>query len=162
MARMVPAALLAPLAAVLADRYRRERVLVGVALVRSAALGGAAQRPSVCLLSRCLPNLRAALDHLDHLAQRAPQRAIQTAGALADYWLIPATRPKPTIGVTALLTEIAPDAPVPAQALTGAARIAFAGTFSKHSSSLPAPSHARNSQATGRRRRTLPIQGTGR
>ena len=42
MARMVPAGLLAPLAAVLADRYRRERVLVGVELVRSAALGGAA------------------------------------------------------------------------------------------------------------------------
>lgn len=42
MARVVPAALLAPVAAVLADRHRRERVLAGVGLVRCAALGGAA------------------------------------------------------------------------------------------------------------------------
>ena len=40
--RMLPAALLAPVAAVVVDRYRRERVLVAVGLVRGAALGGAA------------------------------------------------------------------------------------------------------------------------
>ena len=40
--QMLPAALLAPVASVVVDRYRRERVLVGVGLVRGAALGGAA------------------------------------------------------------------------------------------------------------------------
>ena len=40
--RMLPAALLAPVAAVVVDRYRRERVLLAVGLVRGAALGGAA------------------------------------------------------------------------------------------------------------------------
>ena len=42
LARTLPAALVAPLAAVLVDRYRRERVLIGVGLLRGAALAGAA------------------------------------------------------------------------------------------------------------------------
>ena len=42
MARTLPAALLAPAAAVVTDRAPRERVLVGVGLVRTLALGGAA------------------------------------------------------------------------------------------------------------------------
>jgi len=41
-ARMVPAALLAPFAAVLADRARRELTLAGVGLARAVALGAAA------------------------------------------------------------------------------------------------------------------------
>jgi MFS family permease len=41
-ARMAPAALLAPFAATVADRVRRERVLAGVGLVRAATLGAAA------------------------------------------------------------------------------------------------------------------------
>src|SRR5215207_1241576 len=41
-ARMAPAALLAPFLATVADRVRRERVLVCVGLVRAAMLGGAA------------------------------------------------------------------------------------------------------------------------
>src|SRR5919204_3709521 len=41
-ARMAAAALLAPLLATVADRVRRERVLVCVGLVRAATLGGAA------------------------------------------------------------------------------------------------------------------------
>jgi Na+/melibiose symporter-like transporter len=40
--RMVPAALIAPLAAALADRHRRDAVLVVVGLLRAAALAGAA------------------------------------------------------------------------------------------------------------------------
>src|SRR6516165_3796054 len=40
MARTLPAALLAPAAAVVTDRAPRERVLVGVGLVRTLALGG--------------------------------------------------------------------------------------------------------------------------
>ncbi len=40
--RMVPAALIAPLAAALADRHRRDTVLVVVGLLRAAALAGAA------------------------------------------------------------------------------------------------------------------------
>lgn len=40
--RMLPAALLAPIAAGIVDRHRRESVLVGVGLVRAASLGGAA------------------------------------------------------------------------------------------------------------------------
>src|SRR5579864_1647518 len=39
--RMLPAALLAPIAAGVVDRHRRENVLVGVGLVRAASLGGA-------------------------------------------------------------------------------------------------------------------------
>jgi MFS family permease len=42
MARMVPAAVVAPLAATIADRARRELVLVWVGLVRAVSLGGAA------------------------------------------------------------------------------------------------------------------------
>lgn len=42
MARMLPAAFLAPLAAIVADRYRRERVLAVVCLVRGVALAAAA------------------------------------------------------------------------------------------------------------------------
>jgi len=41
-ARMAAAALLAPFLAAMADRVRRERVLVGIGLVRGAMLGGAA------------------------------------------------------------------------------------------------------------------------
>lgn len=41
-ARMLPAALLAPLAATVADRHRRDSVLVGVGILRAAALAGAA------------------------------------------------------------------------------------------------------------------------
>jgi Major Facilitator Superfamily/Cyclic nucleotide-binding domain len=41
-ARMLPAAIVAPFAATLADRHRREHVLVGVGLVRAATLAGAA------------------------------------------------------------------------------------------------------------------------
>ena len=41
-ARMAAAALLAPFLAAMADRVRRERVLVGIGLVRSVMLGGAA------------------------------------------------------------------------------------------------------------------------
>jgi Cyclic nucleotide-binding domain/Major Facilitator Superfamily len=41
-ARMVPAALVAPFAATIADRHRRDRVLMGVGLVRALALTGAA------------------------------------------------------------------------------------------------------------------------
>ena len=40
--RLMPAALVAPFAASLGDRFRRERFLVGVALVGSAALAGSA------------------------------------------------------------------------------------------------------------------------
>lgn len=40
--RTLPAALVAPLAAVVTDRYRRDRVLVGVSLGRAVAIGGAA------------------------------------------------------------------------------------------------------------------------
>jgi len=40
--RMLPAALVAPFAATLGDRFRRERFLVVVSLVGSAALGGSA------------------------------------------------------------------------------------------------------------------------
>jgi len=42
MARMLPAALLAPVAATFVDRYRRERVLVAVGVIRAATLGAAA------------------------------------------------------------------------------------------------------------------------
>ena len=42
LARLLPAALVAPFAASLGDRFRRERFLVGVALVGSAALAGSA------------------------------------------------------------------------------------------------------------------------
>jgi hypothetical protein len=41
MARMLPAALLGPLAAVVIDRYRRERVLLAAGLAQAVALGGA-------------------------------------------------------------------------------------------------------------------------
>ena len=41
-ARMAPAALLAPFLAAMADRVRRERVLVWVSVVRAAMLGSAA------------------------------------------------------------------------------------------------------------------------
>src|SRR6266513_6556125 len=40
--RMLPAALVAPFAATLGDRFRRERFLVVVSLAGSAALGGSA------------------------------------------------------------------------------------------------------------------------
>lgn len=40
--RMLPAAFVTPLAATIADRLRRDRVLVAVGVVRAAALGGAA------------------------------------------------------------------------------------------------------------------------
>jgi hypothetical protein len=40
--RMLPAAVIAPFAATLADRHRRDHVLVGVGLVRAATLGAAA------------------------------------------------------------------------------------------------------------------------
>src|SRR5256886_14309430 len=40
--RMLPAALLAPFASALGDRFRRERFLVAVAFAGSAALGGSA------------------------------------------------------------------------------------------------------------------------
>jgi hypothetical protein len=40
--RMLPAAIVAPFAATLADRHRRDHVLVGVGLVRAVALGAAA------------------------------------------------------------------------------------------------------------------------
>ena len=42
LARMLPAALLAPVAAVVVDRYRREYVLIAVGVVRGVSLGGAA------------------------------------------------------------------------------------------------------------------------
>jgi MFS family permease len=42
LARMLPAAIVAPFAASLGDRFRRERFLVAVALVGSCALGGSA------------------------------------------------------------------------------------------------------------------------
>jgi MFS family permease len=42
LARMLPAALLAPSAAVVVDRFRRERVLAGVGLIRTTSLAGAA------------------------------------------------------------------------------------------------------------------------
>ena len=42
LARMLPAALLAPSAAVVVDRFRRERVLACIGLIRTAALAGAA------------------------------------------------------------------------------------------------------------------------
>src|SRR5437764_11277971 len=42
LARMLPAALLAPVAAVVVDRYRREYVLIAVGLIRGVSLGGAA------------------------------------------------------------------------------------------------------------------------
>jgi hypothetical protein len=41
-ARMLPAAIVAPFAATLADRHRRDHVLAGVGLVRAATLGAAA------------------------------------------------------------------------------------------------------------------------
>jgi predicted ATPase/class 3 adenylate cyclase len=69
------------------------------------------------------PNIRAALDHL---AQHAPHRAIQMAGALTEYWLIRGHVPEAHRRFTALLAQIAPDAPVPAWTLAGAGRIAFA------------------------------------
>jgi MFS family permease len=40
--RMLPAALIAPFAATLGDRFRRERFLAGIALLGAAALGGSA------------------------------------------------------------------------------------------------------------------------
>ncbi len=40
--RLLPAAILAPIASSLGDRFRRERMLLGVALVGAAALGGSA------------------------------------------------------------------------------------------------------------------------
>ena len=42
LARMLPAALLAPSAAVVVDRFRRERVLACIGLIRTASLAGAA------------------------------------------------------------------------------------------------------------------------
>jgi MFS family permease len=42
LARMLPAAIVAPVAATLGDRFRRERFLVAIALVGCAALGGSA------------------------------------------------------------------------------------------------------------------------
>jgi MFS family permease len=42
LARMLPTALVAPFAASLGDRFRRERFLAGIALVGAAALGGSA------------------------------------------------------------------------------------------------------------------------
>src|SRR6184192_4112434 len=42
LARMLPAALVAPLASSLGDRFRRERLLLGIALVGFLALGGSA------------------------------------------------------------------------------------------------------------------------
>ena len=40
--RMLPAAIIAPLASALGDRFRRERFLLAIALVGSAALAGSA------------------------------------------------------------------------------------------------------------------------
>src|SRR4051812_37298165 len=47
MARLLPAALLTPLAAVIVDRHRRERVLVAIGLLRAGMLGAAALALSV-------------------------------------------------------------------------------------------------------------------
>jgi len=53
MVRLLFAGFLAPLAGVVTDRYRRERVLLGVGLVRAVALGGSAL--AVALLATPIP-----------------------------------------------------------------------------------------------------------
>ena len=85
--------------------------------LRSAGAGICLQRLDAEYL-----NLRAALDYL---AEHAPPRAIQMASALSEYWLIRGYTTEAHHRFTALLTGVPPDAPVPAQALIGAARIAF-------------------------------------
>lgn len=96
-----------------------------VALAEEAATGLRRADAGVWLerLDSEYPNLRAALDYL---AQQAPQRAIQMAGTLAEYWLIRGYTTEAHNRFSSLLTEIASDASVSAQALAGAARIAFA------------------------------------
>ena len=95
-----------------------------VALAEQAAAGLRRQTREVWLqrLDAEYPNLRAALDYL---AEYAPQRAIQMAGALTEYWLIRGYTTEAHHRFTALLTEVASDAQVPAHALIGAARIGF-------------------------------------
>jgi predicted ATPase len=68
-------------------------------------------------------NLRAALDHL---SQRAPERAIRMAGALAGYWLIRGHAPEGHQRFAAILAAVGPDAPLPAASLLGVARLACA------------------------------------
>lgn len=75
MIQMLPAALLAPVASVVVDRYRRERVLVGVGVVRAAALGGAAL--AVWLLASPLPAYAlVALSMIAHTLYRPAHSAL--------------------------------------------------------------------------------------
>jgi MFS family permease len=75
MARLLPAALLAPLAAVLVDRHPRDQILVAVCLIRALALAGAALM--VGLLSSPLPAYGfAAMATLAHTLYRPAHSAL--------------------------------------------------------------------------------------
>jgi MFS family permease len=72
--RFVPAALIAPFAGLLADRYRRERVLLAVNLSRLVLVGGAA----ACVLADVEPAIVYALAVLATIAT-TPYRSAQAA-----------------------------------------------------------------------------------
>lgn len=75
MVRMLPAALLAPVIAVVVDRHPRERVLAGVGIVRAVALGGAAV--GVATLSSAWPAyLLVAVAMLAHTLYRPAHSAL--------------------------------------------------------------------------------------
>ena len=83
--RMVPAALLAPFAATLADRVRRERVLAWIGLIRAATLGSAAAllRPRRAGGRRVMPGHRGhgRADALPSRALRATACALRVSAA---------------------------------------------------------------------------------
>ncbi|HVF76727.1 MAG TPA: MFS transporter [Solirubrobacteraceae bacterium] len=75
MARMLPAALLAPFAATLVDRYRREHVLAWVGLVRGVTLGAAALS-LVLMASPVTAYVLAAVATLAHTLYRPAHSAL--------------------------------------------------------------------------------------
>ena len=89
--RLLPAAALAPLAASMGDRFRRERFLAGIAVVGSGALGASAvgafigNRPlvfaSAALVGVCTTLVRPALQALLPSLARTPEELVASNGA---------------------------------------------------------------------------------
>jgi len=80
--RMVPSAVVAPLAAPLADQGRRERVLVLVSTVRGVATGGPeSSLPSMARCRRLCPR-----HTLDHRGDPLPTRTVGLAPITVPDW----------------------------------------------------------------------------